>query len=157
MFRFGLEKILDYRVQLEEQAKMELAKALTVHVAREKAVTGLKAAMAKHMTALEAKKDLTVADIWLWRAYGKRLEQDMATAVVALRQAAEEVSRRRAVVLARSTERKLLEKLKAKQAARHAREEGLREQKQNDEMAVVRYDSGHLAGEDVRFGETGPA
>jgi flagellar FliJ protein len=152
MFRFGLEKILDYRVQLEEQAKMELAKALAAHRAREKAAAALRQAMARHATALEGKKDLTVADIWLWQAYGNRLRQDTAVAESALRQAAEEVSRRRAVVVARSTERKLLEKLKAKQAARHAREEGLKEQKQHDEMAVVRHDGGHAAGPGLHSG-----
>ncbi len=152
MFRFGLEKVLDYRVQREEQAKMELARALAEHFVREKAVRALRESMAAHMRALEEKKDLTVADIWLWRTYGRRLEQDTAVAEVALRRAAEEVSRRRGVVIARSTERKLLEKLKSKQAVRYVREQGLKEQKQHDEMAVIRHEGGHEDGRDVRLG-----
>lgn len=143
MFRFGLQKILDYRAQLEEQAKMELAKALHVQLLRDKAVADLREVIAVHSRALEGKTDVTPADLWLWRLYKERLETDILMAEAAARQAAEEVAKRRAVVVAKSTDRKLLEKLKSNQAMRHTREESLKEQKQNDEMAVVRYGTGH--------------
>jgi len=146
MFRFSLEKVLDYRVQLEEQAKLELAKALQVQLVREKAVRDLREVIAVHTAALEGKTDVTPADLWLWRVYKERLEMDILLAEEDLRQAALEVTRRRNTVVARSTERKLLDKLKSNQAARYAREESLKEQKQNDEMAVVRHGAGHGAG-----------
>lgn len=145
MFRFSLQKVLDYRAQLEEQAKMELAKALHIQLIREKAVRDLHEVIAVHAAALEGKTDVTPADLWLWRVYKERLEMDIRMAEEDLRQAAAEVSRRRETVVARSTERKLLDKLKSNQAIRHAREESLKEQKQNDEMAVVRHGAGHGA------------
>jgi flagellar FliJ protein len=145
MFRFSLQKILDYRTQLEEQAKMELAKALHIQLLKDKAVTDLREVIAVHVAALEGKTDVTPADLWLWRVYKERLEIDIRLAEQAARQAAIEVSKRRAVVVEKSTARKLLEKLKSNQAARHAREESLKEQKQNDEMAVVRHGAGHGA------------
>ena len=37
-FRFNLERILDLREQLEERARMELAKAINAVLAQEKAV-----------------------------------------------------------------------------------------------------------------------
>ena len=146
MFRFSLEKVLDYRVQLEEQAKLELAKALQVQLTREKAVRDLREVIAVHTAALEGKTDVTPADFWLWRVYKERLEMDILLAEEDLRQAAVEVARRRTTVVERSTERKLLDKLKSNQAERYAREESLKEQKQNDEMAVVRHGAGHGAG-----------
>jgi flagellar FliJ protein len=145
MFRFSLQKVLDYRAQLEEQAKMELARALHVLLGREQAVRDLREVIAVHAAALEGKADVTPADLWLWRVYKERLEMDILAAEEAVRQAAAEVARRRAAVVQRSTDRKLLDKLKANQAARHAREESLKEQKQNDEMAVVRHGAGHGA------------
>ncbi|NDY56030.1 flagellar export protein FliJ [Desulfovibrio sulfodismutans] len=145
MFRFSLQKVLDYRAQLEEQAKMELAKALHIQLIREKAVRDLHEVIAVHAAALEGKTDVTPADLWLWRVYKERLEMDIRMAEEDLRQAAAEVARRRETVVARSTERKLLDKLKSNQAIRHAREESLKEQKQNDEMAVVRHGAGHGA------------
>ncbi|MDQ7833726.1 MAG: flagellar export protein FliJ [Desulfovibrionaceae bacterium] len=145
MFRFSLQKVLDYRAQLEEQAKMELARALHVLLGREQAVRDLREVIAVHAAALEGKTDVTPADLWLWRVYKERLEMDILAAEEAVRQAAAEVARRRTAVVQRSTDRKLLDKLKANQAVRYAREESLKEQKQNDEMAVVRHGAGHGA------------
>jgi flagellar FliJ protein len=122
---------------------MELAKALRVQVLRDKAVRDLREVIAVHAAALEGKTDVTPADLWLWRVYKERLEMDILMAEAAAKQAAVEVADRRAVVVAKSTDRKLLEKLKSNQAVRHAREESLKEQKQNDEMAVVRHGAGH--------------
>jgi flagellar FliJ protein len=50
-----------------------------------------------------------------------------------------EVTRCRKQAVERAKERKLLEKLKSTQAVKYVREQNLREQKEFDEMATIRY------------------
>ena len=45
-FRFNLERILDLREQLEERARMELAKAINAVLAQEKAVVTIERELA---------------------------------------------------------------------------------------------------------------
>lgn len=140
-FRFNLERILDLREQLEERARMELAKAITAVLAQEKAVANLERELAARDAAAAQKTTVTPAELWLWRTYRERLVQDIAAARGKLGQLVEarECCRRTAVT--RSKDRKLLDKLKSNKAKRHAQEESLAEQKENDEMASVRYQS----------------
>jgi len=138
-FRFNLERILDLRVQLEDRARMELAKAIAAVMAQEKAVTVLVRELDARDASAAQKKTVTPAELWLWRAYRERLVQDIATARTKLGKLVEERERCRRTAVTRSKDRKLLDKLKSNKAKRHALEESLAEQKENDEMASVRY------------------
>ena len=138
-FRFNLERILDIRTQLEERARMELGKAIAAHHAQEREVLRLKNELAAREASMAQKKDPTPGDFWLWRAYRERLVFDIAQAELKLEELAEARERCREAAVARSKERKLLDKLKTKKAARHVIEQNIAEQKENDEMASVRY------------------
>jgi flagellar FliJ protein len=138
-FRFNLERILDIRTQLEERARMELGKAIAAHHAQEREVLRLKNELAAREASMAQKKDPTPGDFWLWRAYRERLVYDIAQAELKLEELAEVRERCREAAVARSKERKLLDKLKTKKAARHVIEQNIAEQKENDEMASVRY------------------
>ena len=89
--------------------------------------------------AMARKKTVTPAELWLWLAYRDRLLQDIAEGKVTLSKLIEERERCRRTAVVRAKDRKLLDKLKSNKAKRHAIEENLAEQKENDEMASVRY------------------
>jgi len=138
-FRFNLERILDLRIQLEDRAKMELAKAIAAVLAHKKALDGLIRELDDRDDAMARKKTVTPGELWLWRAYRERLVQDIETAKTRLSELIEARERCRRTAVVRSKDRKLLDKLKSNKAKRHAIEQNLEEQKENDEMASVRY------------------
>lgn len=138
-FRFNLERILDLRIQLEDRAKMELAKAIAAVLRQRQAVDGLIRERDSRDDAMARKKSVTPDELWLWRAYRERLVDDIAAAKARLDELIEERERCRRTAVVRSKDRKLLDKLKSNKAKRHALEENRKEQKENDEMASVRY------------------
>lgn len=138
-FRFNLEKVLEYRRQLEDQARLALARAQAARDAQAAALARVEAAMEANDAAMEAKKNPTSGEIWLWRAYRERLllDRDQARALLVERE--KELTTCRTQAIERSKDRKLLEKLKTNKAIRHAREALRAEQKENDEMATLRF------------------
>lgn len=138
-FRFKLEKVLDYRGQLEDQARMALANAQAAHRAQEAYLEDLSGKLHAHISK-QQESMRSEGDLWLWRQYKDALEDDIAAARVKLRELASKLQKARAEAIRRSKDRKLLEKLKENQARKHHEAENLREQKENDEMATIRYE-----------------
>lgn len=138
-FRFNLERILDLRIQLEDRAKMDLAKAIAAVLAQEKAALVLARELDARDASMSQKKTVTPAELWLWQAYRQRLVGDIEMAKARLNDLIEARERCRRTAVVRSKDRKLLDKLKSNKAKRHAIEQNLGEQKENDEMASVRY------------------
>lgn len=138
-FRFNLQKVLDYRIQLEDQAKLELAKAQRALQAQSEAARALVRALAGHEQARTERPSLSAAEMWLWLAYKDRLVADLAAAREAEAKLVQDVRVRRARLVECAKERKLLEKLKQNQGKRHELEESRIEQAQYDEMATLRY------------------
>lgn len=139
-FSFKLEKVLDYRAQLEEQAKAELARAQAKHDAQLEVVEDLTARLKAHM-AKERESQKSTNDMWLWRQYKDALEQDIASARYRLSELELNLHKRRQEAVEKSRDKKLLEKLKQTQSKKHHDEENAREEKENDEMATIRYES----------------
>ncbi|MEF2232115.1 MAG: flagellar export protein FliJ [Pseudodesulfovibrio sp.] len=137
-FSFKLERVLDYRGQLEEQAKGELSRAQRVFDAQSAAVAGLEALFAEHMTK-EMESHKSVNDMWLWRQYREALQRDLVRERTALRELELKLQQRREEAVERSRDRKLLEKLKETQARKYNEEASAREEKENDEMAAIRH------------------
>lgn len=137
-FVFRLEKVLEYRRQLEDQARMALAQAKAAHDAQQQVLADIEASLAAHL-AKGFGDAATQADIWLWMRYREALERDVAAAVVELDRLASILQTRRQEAVLRSRDRKLLEKLKDRQARKHHVAENLDEQKEYDEMATIRY------------------
>ena len=138
-FRFSLQRVLDYREQLEEQARLVLAKAQQAYQAQSDLVKSLREKLAAHEAGLFSKGAPSPQEMWLWRNYKQRLSGDLAKAETKLLALAKELNTRRREAVQRSKERKLLEKLKQNQATRHAQDEQHREQNEYDEMATLRY------------------
>ncbi len=143
-FAFKLQKILEYRRQLEEQAMMVLAKARQEYQAQYETLEKLRAMLDRHTASYYDKPDLSAADLWLWRNYKERLLQDISHAELLLNQLANKVTRARNEAVAKAKDRKLLEKLKTNQAEAYVKEELLKEQKNYDEMSTILYENPNL-------------
>jgi flagellar protein FliJ len=138
-FVFKLEKVLGYRRQLEEAARLELARVLRQRDAQRSRIEIIEARIEEQEQNLQEAKTLTSAELWLWRTYRDCLAAELVDARIELIRLESEVVRCREQAVARSKERKLLEKLKSNQAVKYVREQNLAEQKEFDEMATLRY------------------
>ena len=138
-FRFSLERVLDYRIQLEERARLNLARAQQAYQAQADIVVRLRKDLARHEQAMSEEPEKTPEKLWLMRRFKRRLELDIRRGEERLLELAKMLNAARREAVAASRERKLLEKLKEKQAKRHVQEEQFEEQKEYDEMATIRY------------------
>lgn len=138
-FRFPLQKVLEYRSQLEEEAKLELAKAQHNYAKQGKIINALRSRFEEHKLSLNKKGGATADDWWLWKNYAEGLQADLKKAEERLLELAKELNKRRREAVAAARDHKLLEKLKQKQAAKHVKEEERKEQNEFDEMATIRY------------------
>lgn len=137
-FVFRLEKVLEYRRQLEDQARMALAQAQARHDSQKQILADVATRLAAHVERGFGKNALQ-AEVWLWMQYREALEKDLATARAELERLASILHTCRQEAVLRSRERKLLEKLKDRQARKHHVAENLKEQKEFDEMATIRH------------------
>lgn len=137
-FVFRLQKVLEFRRQLEDQARLALAQAQAAHAAQEQALADVRQRLAAHNAAGFGER-ATEADIWLFMRYREALERDEAAAAAELERLASILQTRRQEAVIRSRNRKLLEKLKDRQAGKHHAAENLLEQKEYDEMATLRH------------------
>ncbi|MCJ2165879.1 MULTISPECIES: flagellar export protein FliJ [unclassified Pseudodesulfovibrio] len=138
-FKFKLDKVLDFREQLEEQAKAALSRAKALRDAQAEVLADLETRMQAHLEAeLESRKSTN--DMWLWRQYKQALEQDISIVRVDLNSLELKLQRCLTEAVERSRDKKLLEKLKETQSKKHHEEENAREEKENDEMATLRYE-----------------
>lgn len=138
-FRFNLERVLDVRSQLEERAQMELGKAMAACAATEREIHRLVNEINAREASLSQKASVTPQELWLWQAYRTRLTDDIRNAHVRLAEQETVRERCRETLVERSKDKKLLDKLKSNKAKRHAYEERLAEQNENDDMASIRY------------------
>jgi flagellar FliJ protein len=138
-FTFRLEQVLRYRKQLEEQAMQMLAQAVGRRDATLARIAVLSAGIAEQRALLCRAESLSPAEFWLARIYESALKADLADAKELLVEQENEVDQRRIELVQKAQDRKLLDKLKDKQAVRFALEERKQEQKINDETATLRY------------------
>lgn len=138
-FHFKLAKILEYRRQVEDQAKLALSQARQTRAEHLARVERLRLDFQSCLRELSAHKQLTQADLWLWSSYRERLAQDMAQAEKHLTELDKLVETRRKELVAKALERKLLEKLRAKQAEKHEHDAQRKEQNEFDETATLRH------------------
>ena len=96
-------------------------------------------ALERHIASLYTGEQVTQNDLWLWRRYRVRLEEDIALGERKLMQLGQELTRARQALVTRAKDKKLLEKLRSNQERDFRKEENLKEQRESDEMATVRY------------------
>lgn len=138
-FKFRLEQVLAYRRQLEEAAMQELASAVMRRDQLADRLERLKADEAAQRETLCRADALDSAERWLVLSYVDALRDEQKRVREDLARAEEEVDRCRVVLIQKAQERELLDKLKDKQAVRHAKEEREQERRTYDETATLRY------------------
>ena len=138
-FRFKLQKVLDYREQMEEEAKVRLAEATMRH---DEAVRALQQAQ----QALEAERQhqtvdplMSAAERWVSDQYIKGLTNDVQMADMQERMTAQVQEEARKMLAIRALDRQMLDKLKDRQRRNYQHEELQKEQHFNDEIATIRF------------------
>lgn len=116
---------------------MALAQAIRLHQEQKKAVFAVEEKIAAHQR--NKYSNLTADSMWLWRQYDEALQKELHAVHTRLKQLALNLQKTRTEAVKKSKDRKLLEKLKENQAKKYYEEENLKEQKEYDEMATVRY------------------
>ncbi len=138
-FHFKMQKVLDYRGQLEEEARVRLADAERLRLREEERAVRLKDLLTEQEVKLYRDIALSSGERWLLENFVKGLRADLASAVMRLRSLTQAVADARSVLQERAKDRKLLEKLKDHQKEYYVHEERLKEQRTNDETATLRY------------------
>jgi len=138
-FRFKMQKVLDYREQLEEEAKVNLAvQQARLAEARER-LEQIRQELHQAEDGLMNAALMDAPERWLREQYVKGLRADAAHEAIQVRMLEQLAEEARQLLAARAIDKKLLEKLKERQKQHHVREEQLKEQRINDETATLRY------------------
>ena len=138
-FNFKLERVLEYRRQLEEQAILALSRARIGRDKEKARFDGLRAELAQQRFILGGSAGMPGAERWLVVNYISALERDVKDSGIRLHYLELAVEQSRQELVEKARERRLLDKLKDKQAARHAKEEQLKEQRGYDETTTIRF------------------
>jgi flagellar FliJ protein len=138
-FHFKLEKILEYRRQLEDQAKLALSITRQHIASQNQVVEKLHHDLEACLLEMSRTKQMSQPELWLWTGWRKRLELDKSQAQAKLAELRKLAETRRLELVAKAKDRKLLEKLRAKQAEKHGQEEQRKEQKEFDETGTLRH------------------
>jgi flagellar FliJ protein len=138
-FTFPLEQVLRYRQQLEEQAMLRLSRAQSARNARRREADAYAVSLLTQQVKLSEPADLTEQERWVIGRYITALQQDLKTARNDLARLEEELDRCREELMLKARDRKLLDRLKDHQAARHMRKQAQQEQRDYDEIATLRF------------------
>jgi flagellar FliJ protein len=138
-FRFSMQRVLDYRGQLEEEAKVRLAEAQRRQREAALRLEGIEAALREardkaHGTMLEG-----AAERWLHEGYVKGLCADADAASQQLQLTGKMVNEARTLLTGRAIDKRVLDRFKARKRHQRMREELMMEQHTNDETATLRF------------------
>ncbi len=134
-----MQKILEYREQLEEEAKIKLAEAQRMLLHEETRMQGLQEQLAEKERDLYKNLETDAATRWLLDNYIRGLKEDIAQTSLNIKHLNVLVGQCRTLVIMRAKDSKILEKLKEKQQERYYVAEKENERKINDETATLRH------------------
>ena len=137
-FRFALQQVLQFRIQEEDQAKVRFARAQGEYLRAEQHMRELEAQLQEQEAALYS-GTLDMMERWLREHFVKGLREDITRTARMLQELSRVVEQARLELVNKAKDRKILEKFKEKQAERHAHEEKLKEQREYDEIASIRF------------------
>jgi flagellar protein FliJ len=141
MYTFRLQSVLDVRQALEEKALVAFSDERGRLTREEEILSALLRERAGHVDELReaSHHPLRAEQITLLVSYLDLLRKKIETQQEAVRQATLAVETRRAELLEAVTKKKVMERLKEKQLAEFHWETRLRERRDLDEMAVLRF------------------
>jgi len=146
-FAFSLERVLEYRKQLELDRQLAFAKAADVFRRREDELRRLADELGSYRTRLAQMGTgrLSTRDLALYRSYLTHLEFQVARAIEWLSDASRELERRREALAAATKDRQVLGKLKEVQRADYDYQAGRQETKDLDEIGAALVQSERAA------------
>lgn len=138
-FRFSMQKILDYREQLEEDAKIKVSQARVKKELCDKRNKELTLAIDTAEETRRKKPTMNAAEFWIAEQYLRGLKEDLRINIMECKMAATVLEEAQKVLTLRAIDKKMLVKLKERQQLAWNREEQIKEQHFNDEIATIRY------------------
>ncbi len=138
-FIFSLQKVLDLRDRQEEESREALASAQKRYQQQNERVQSIREERSRAQEHMAEKRDFTQGDIWLYSLYRDGLNQDLVQEEKKLGQLAREIHKRRQELIEKSKQKKTLENLKQNRKEKFEHEQQKEEQKEFDEMAVLRH------------------
>lgn len=138
-FHFSLNQVLGFRKLMEEQAMFAFGRAVQARDKRLREKVECEAEIEKARTKMANAAMLDADERWLISGYATALTHDLERARRDLAALEEQVDHCRVELTERAQDRKLLEKLKEKQAKRHTMAENHKEQQNYDDIATIRF------------------
>ncbi|MBQ7608936.1 MAG: flagellar export protein FliJ [Desulfovibrionaceae bacterium] len=138
-FRFSMQKILDYREQLEEDAKIKVSQAQAQKEACDKRNKELVLAIDTAEETRRKQPTMSAAEFWIADQYLRGLKEDLRINTMECTMAKTVLEEAQKVLTLRAIDKKMLVKLKERQLSAWKREEQTKEQHFNDEIATIRY------------------
>ncbi|MCR5814474.1 MAG: flagellar export protein FliJ [Desulfovibrio sp.] len=138
-FHFPMQKILDYRQQLEEEAKIQLSQAQTRVRQAEEHLEELRTLIVEAEQKAREKPALNAAEFWIAEQYMRGLKEDLSQGEMQLKMAYSLRDEAQKVLTLRAIDKNMLVKLKERQTLAWNHAEKLKEQHFNDEIATIRY------------------
>jgi len=136
-FSFKMQKVLDYRARLEEEARVRYANAQAKLQECRKQLDALMSEV--HAAEAKGAEVMQAAERWLHEQYLKGLRADQATLALQERMLAQMAEEARVHLASCAIDRKMLDKLKERQKIQYVRAEQKQELKFNDEIATIRH------------------
>jgi len=138
-FNFHLQRVLDYKLQLEEEAKIKLGRAIMEMSAKEQEIQNIKKEL-ENIIRILGKADASEEEMWLYIQTEKNLLTDLTRAKQELELLIDKVDKCKKNLIQKTIERKKIEKLKEQQKKRFIYEEQQNEQKEIDEISTLKYE-----------------
>lgn len=138
-FKFSLEKVLNYREQLENEAKARLGFLQEKSRMLKEHYRSMKEEELLHEEKLCATPFSESGERWLLDNYIKALRQDMIQTQKNIAGVDEEIAQAKQDLAQKSKDKKVMEKLKEKHFENFKKEEQLKEQRNLDEIASIRF------------------
>lgn len=138
-FKFSLQQVLEYRGQLKEQAQVALAKVQAELTREQERAAALRASIEDSERRMFVLGINDSGERWLLEHFIKGLRTDESSTHMRIRMLTEQRNEAQKELAARSKDEKVLDKLKEKQTERYAAEERLKEMRNYDETAAIRF------------------
>ncbi|MBQ7457337.1 MAG: flagellar export protein FliJ [Desulfovibrio sp.] len=138
-FTFRMQKILDYREQLEEEAKIQVAQAQAKLKAANDHRAQTEQAIATANQQRQENPTMSAQEFWVAEQYMRGLNDDLRQSIVEQTMAEGILAEAKKLLAIRAIDKKMLIKLKERQHAAWIRDEKTKEQHVNDEIATIRY------------------
>jgi flagellar FliJ protein len=142
-FSFPLEALLNWKRSLEESSQMRLAEIVTRLKVQEQEIEKLILKRLSHEEKLKEKshRGIRVGEYLLYKQFAEDSRRDLLSKEEKKKRTLREIEEEREKLIALMKEKKILEKLKEKQFKSFLSQSEKAEQKQNDEIATLKYPS----------------